>query len=85
MPQIEQITYAMIYAQCFWISTINRRQNVLQEPRVLHTVARQSCKDYIKLVIINCAYSPFHKTLPRFCLLMHLISVRFYEEGDTYS
>ena len=26
--------------------------------------------------------SPFHKTLPRSCLQMHLISVRFYEMGD---
>ena len=28
-------------------------------------------------------YSLFHKTLPRSCLQMHLISVRFYEMGDT--
>ena len=27
-------------------------------------------------------YSPFHKTLPRSSLQMHLISVRFYEMGD---
>ena len=27
-------------------------------------------------------YSQFHKTLPRFSLQMHLISVRFYEMGD---
>ena len=28
-------------------------------------------------------YSPFHKTLPRSSLQMHLISVRFYEMGDS--
>ena len=27
-------------------------------------------------------YSPFHKTLPRSSLQMHLISGRFYEMGD---
>ena len=27
-------------------------------------------------------YNPFHKTLPRFCLQMHLISGRFYEMSD---
>ena len=28
-------------------------------------------------------YSPFHKTLPKFILHMHRISVRFYEMGDS--
>ena len=28
-------------------------------------------------------YSPFHKTLPKCSLLVHWISVRFYEMGDT--
>ena len=28
-------------------------------------------------------YSPFHKTLPKFSLLMHWISVRLYEIGDS--
>ena len=28
-------------------------------------------------------YNPFHKTLPRYSLQMNLISVRFYESGDT--
>ena len=28
-------------------------------------------------------YSLFHKTLPKSSLLMHWISVRFYEMGDT--
>ena len=29
------------------------------------------------------SYSPFHKTLSRSSLQMHLISVSFYEMGDT--
>ena len=27
-------------------------------------------------------YSPFHKTLPKSSLQIHLVSVRFYETGD---
>ena len=34
--------------------------------------------------MINLMYSPFHKTLPRSSFLMHWISVRFYEMGDTW-
>ena len=30
-------------------------------------------------------YNPFHKTLPKFGLQMHRISVRFYEMGDSMS
>ena len=31
----------------------------------------------------NSAYRPFHKTLPKSSLQMHLISVRFYEMNDS--
>ena len=35
------------------------------------------------LYLPDTLYSQFHNTLPRYCLQIHWISVRFYEMGNT--
>ena len=35
-----------------------------------------------RVILHTHVYSPFHKTLPSSSLIMHLISVKFYEMGD---
>ena len=45
---------------------------------------KQDCRIY-RLIIKKDLYSPFHKTLPRSSYKLNLISVRFYEMGDTCS
>ena len=40
-------------------------------------------KSRMFILVQHWLYSPFHKILPRSSFQMHLISVRFYELGDT--
>ena len=39
-------------------------------------------REWSPLSVFSLTYSPFHKNLPKSCLQMNWIPVRFYETGD---